>query len=118
MAGREGRNRPGNQRGRPPGRENGCDREKCHHIGHSAKSLPGERLQSPGGDSDLAARIAALRARILALRARIAAAIADYESYTRALALAELQARQRQLEGYLEQARLELAKTYDQATER
>lgn len=81
-------------------------------------SLPGERLQSPGGDSDLAARIAALRARILALRARIAAAIADYESYTRALALAELQARQRQLEGYLEQARLELAKTYDQATER
>jgi hypothetical protein len=81
-------------------------------------SLPAERLQSPGGDSDLAARIAALRARILALRARIAAAIADYESYTRALALAELRARQRQLEGYLEQARLELAKTYDQATER
>ena len=69
-------------------------------------------------DSDLAARIAALRERILALRERIAAAIADYESYTRALALAELQGRQRQLEGYLEQARLELAKTYDQATDR
>jgi predicted negative regulator of RcsB-dependent stress response len=69
-------------------------------------------------DSDLAARIAALRERILALRERIAIAIADYESYTRALALAELQGRQRQLEDYLEQARLELAKTYDQASDR
>jgi hypothetical protein len=69
-------------------------------------------------DSDLATRIAALRQRIIALRERIAAAIADYESYTRALALAELQGRQRQLEGYLEQARLELAKTYDQASDR
>jgi predicted nucleic acid-binding Zn-ribbon protein len=68
--------------------------------------------------SDLAARIAALRERILALRERIAVAIADYESYTRALALAELQGRQRQLEDYLEQARLELAKTYDQASDR
>jgi hypothetical protein len=69
-------------------------------------------------DSGLAARLAALRERILALRERIAATIADYESYTRALALAELQGRQRQLEGYLEQARLELAKTYDQAADR
>jgi tetratricopeptide (TPR) repeat protein len=69
-------------------------------------------------DRDLTARIAALRERILALRERIAAAIADYESYTRALALAELRARQRQLEDYLEQARLELAKTYDQAADR
>ena len=68
--------------------------------------------------SDLAARIAALRERILALRKRIAVAIADYENYTRALALAELQGRQRQLEDYLEQARLELAKTYDQASDR
>ena len=69
-------------------------------------------------DSDLAERIAALRERILALRKRIAVAIADYENYTRALALAELQGRQRQLEDYLEQARLELAKTYDQASDR
>jgi hypothetical protein len=59
-----------------------------------------------------------MRARILALRARIAAALADHERYTRALALAELRQRQLALEGYLEQARLELAKTYDQATAR
>jgi hypothetical protein len=74
--------------------------------------------QRADDDSDLAARIAAMRARILALRARIAAAIADYERYTRALALEELRQRQIALEGYLEQARLELAKTYDQATAR
>ena len=84
--------------------------ERMARLGdYRDKSRPG---------SNLAARIAALRERILALRERIAAAIADYESYTRALALAELQGRQRQLEGYLEQARLELAKTYDQATDR
>jgi tetratricopeptide (TPR) repeat protein len=80
--------------------------------------LGSERLQAAEDNSDLAARIAAMRARILALRARIAAALADHERYTRALALAELRQRQLALEGYLEQARLELAKTYDQATAR
>jgi tetratricopeptide (TPR) repeat protein len=66
----------------------------------------------------LEARIAALRARILALRARIANAIALYESYTRALALDELDRRQLLLEDLLEQASLELAKTYDQSSDR
>lgn len=63
-------------------------------------------------------RIAALRARILALRARIANALVLYESYTRALALDELDRRQYLLEDLLEQASLELAKTYDQSSDR
>ena len=63
-------------------------------------------------------RIAELRARILQLRARIANAIALYESYTQALALDELDRRQHLLEDLLEQASLELAKTYDQSSDR
>ena len=63
-------------------------------------------------------RIAALRARILQLRARIANALALYESYTQALALDELDRRQHLLEDLLEQASLELAKTYDQSSDR
>jgi len=52
------------------------------------------------------------------LRARIANAIALYESYTQALALDELDRRQHLLEDLLEQASLELAKTYDQRSDR
>ena len=63
-------------------------------------------------------RIAALRARILRLRTRIANAIALYETYTQALALDELDRRQHLLEDLLEQASLELAKTYDQSSDR
>ena len=63
-------------------------------------------------------RLAALRQRLLALRDRVAAAIELHESYASALATEELKRRQVQIEQYLEQARLELAKTYDLATER
>ena len=60
-------------------------------------------------------RLAALRERILRLRARVAAAVALYEDYAKSLAIGELQRRHGQVEHYLEQARLELAKTYDLA---
>lgn len=72
--------------------------------------------ESPGVDG-LEARIAALRARILRLRDRVNTAIALNEGYTQALALDELKRRRHQLEGLLEQASLELAKTYDQAAD-
>jgi hypothetical protein len=70
------------------------------------------------GADGLEERTAALRARILKLRARIANALALYENYTRALALDELDRRQLLLEDLLEQASLELAKTYDQSSDR
>jgi len=70
------------------------------------------------GMTDLSERIAALRERILRLRARIEHALALYESYAQSLALNELDHRQQLLEGLLEQASLELAKTYDQASDR
>ncbi len=78
----------------------------------------GESFEPAEGTAGLEDRIAALRARILQLRARIANAIALYESYTQALALDELDRRQHLLEDLLEQASLELAKTYDQASDR
>jgi tetratricopeptide (TPR) repeat protein len=62
-------------------------------------------------------RIAALRDRIFRLRGRVNHAIGLNESYTQALALDELNRRQHQLEDLLEQASLELAKTYDQAAD-
>ncbi|GMQ86868.1 MAG: hypothetical protein BMS9Abin08_0066 [Gammaproteobacteria bacterium] len=71
---------------------------------------------SPGVDG-LEDRIAAVRERILRLRDRVNNAIALNESYTQALALDELKRRRHQLEGLLEQANLELAKTYDQAAD-
>jgi tetratricopeptide (TPR) repeat protein len=70
------------------------------------------------GITDLSDHIAALRERILRLRVRIEGAIALYERYARSLALDELDHRQQLLEGLLEQASLELAKTYDQASDR
>ena len=78
----------------------------------------GESFDPAMGGAGLEERIAALRARILQLRARIANAIALYESYTQALALDELDRRQHLLEDLLEQASLELAKTYDQRSDR
>jgi hypothetical protein len=78
----------------------------------------GESLDSGAEFIDLEDRIAALRARILQLRARIANAIALYETYTQTLALNELDRRQHLLEDLLEQASLELAKTYDQSSDR
>jgi tetratricopeptide (TPR) repeat protein len=68
-------------------------------------------------DEGLAARIAALRKRIQRLRERINNAIALNESYIQALAVNELNHRQQRLEGLLEKARLELAKTYDKAAD-
>ncbi len=68
------------------------------------------------GEAELAQRTEALRRRILKLRARIGNAIALYEDYTRALALDELHRRELMLEDLLEQASLELAKTYDQSS--
>jgi hypothetical protein len=73
---------------------------------------------SLGPGAGLQERIAALRARILKLRARIANALVLYENYTRTMALEELDRRQLLLEDLLEQANLELAKTYDQSSDR
>jgi tetratricopeptide (TPR) repeat protein len=73
---------------------------------------------SYGEDAGLEQRIAALRLRILKLRARTAKALDLYENYTRTLALDELDRRQSLLEGLLQQASLELAKTYDQNSDR
>ncbi|MDX2456043.1 MAG: tetratricopeptide repeat protein [Gammaproteobacteria bacterium] len=78
----------------------------------------GESFDTVEGVAGLDERIAALRARILRLRTRIASAIALYEAYTQALALDELDRRQHLLEDLLEQASLELAKTYDQTSDR
>jgi len=72
---------------------------------------------APPGVDGLDDRITALRARILRLRSRVNNAIALNESYTQALALDELNRRQHQLEDLLEQASLELAKTYDKAAD-
>ncbi|MGB5338437.1 MAG: tetratricopeptide repeat protein [Gammaproteobacteria bacterium] len=75
-------------------------------------------LYDPAAEiAGLEERIAALRARILQLRARIENAIALYKSYTQALALNELDRRQQLLEDLLEQASLELAKTYDKSSD-
>jgi hypothetical protein len=73
--------------------------------------------EAPPGVDGLEDRIAALRDRIFRLRGRVNHAIALNESYTQALALDELNRRQHQLEDLLEQASLELAKTYDQAAD-
>jgi tetratricopeptide (TPR) repeat protein len=78
----------------------------------------GESFDTMEDIAGLEERIAALRARILRLRNRIEKALALYESYTQALALNELDRRQHLLEDLLEQASLELAKTYDQSSER
>jgi tetratricopeptide (TPR) repeat protein len=78
----------------------------------------GESFDPVAGIAGLEEHIAALRARILQMRARIENAIALYESYTQALALDELDRRQQLLEDLLEQASLELAKTYDQTSDR
>ena len=56
-----------------------------------------------------------LRSRIGILRDRIARAIDLFEDYSTTIALNELEQRQQVLEGLLEQASLELAKTYDQS---
>jgi hypothetical protein len=72
---------------------------------------------APPGVDGLESRISALHARILRLRARINHAIALNESYIQSLALDELDRRQHQLQDLLEQASLELAKTYDQAAD-
>ena len=75
-------------------------------------------LDSLGDDrSDLWARLAALRERIAALGPWIERTKALHEQYVRGLALAELESRRQRLEGYLERARLELARTYDLAAE-
>jgi tetratricopeptide (TPR) repeat protein len=90
----------------------------------SALSRATDRMAGLGAALDPAAeiegfadRLAALRGRILQLRARIENALALYEGYTRALALEELDRRQHLLEDLLKQASLELAKTYDQASD-
>ena len=78
----------------------------------------GESFDPTEEIAGLEQRIAALRARIFRLRARIANALVLYESYTQALALNELDRRRHLLEDLLEQASLELAKTYDQSSDR
>ena len=73
---------------------------------------------SPGPNAGLSERIAALRVRILKLQTRIANALVLYENYTRTMALDELDRRQLLLEDLLEEASLELAKTYDESSDR
>jgi tetratricopeptide (TPR) repeat protein len=63
-------------------------------------------------------RVATLQSRILHLRARIEQAIERHEQHTRSLALEVLDRRRILLEGLLEQASLERAKSYDQTLER
>ena len=72
---------------------------------------------APPAVDGLEGRIAALRERILRLRGRVNNVIALNESYIQALAVSELNRRQHQLKDLLEQARLELAKTYDKAAD-
>jgi tetratricopeptide (TPR) repeat protein len=99
--------------------------EALRELAEAINSATDRMLQlgdsfDPGMDgmTDLSDRITALRERILRLRARIESAIALYEDYARSLALDELDHRQQLLEGLLEQASLELAKTYDKASDR
>jgi hypothetical protein len=82
-------------------------------IAQIARRLRDQR----SGIKDYRAIIAALQERARRLRERIAAAIDMQERYAKALILDELEQRQRRLELYLEQARLELAKTYDLDTD-
>lgn len=74
---------------------------------------PGHAREAPPDSVAHAERMAALRARILALQPRVAHALEAHASYVRALALRELVNRQRRLQAFLQQAELELAKTYD-----
>ncbi len=69
------------------------------------------------GVKDYRALIDALQERARRLRERIAAAIELYERYAKALMIDELEDRRSRLEDYLQQARLELAKTYDLDTD-
>ena len=69
------------------------------------------------GVKDYRALIEALQERARRLRERIAAAIELYERYAKALIIDELEERRGRLEDYLQQARLELAKTYDLDTD-
>ena len=69
------------------------------------------------GVKDYQALIEALQERARRLRERIAAAIELYERYAKALIIDELEDRRSRLEDYLQQARLELAKTYDLDTD-
>jgi len=129
------RSGPGNQRQRmrlttPPGADAGFN-AGAEPVGEALRELAAAlssatdrmaRLSqaydaAPPGVDGLEGRIAALRERILRLRGRINHAIALNERYIKALALDELDRRQHQLEDLLEQASLELAKTYDQAAD-
>ena len=75
---------------------------------------PGRALEATPRDSEqFGERIAALRARILALRPWIASALKAHTGYLNALALRDLEGRRNRLQSFLEQAQLELAKTYD-----
>jgi hypothetical protein len=93
-------------------------RELAAALNNATERMAGlDGAFDPAAGAGLQERIAALRARILKLRARIANAIVLYENYTRAMALDELDRRQLLLEDLLEQASLELAKTYDQSSD-
>ena len=78
----------------------------------------GEPLDPMATGAERERQIAALSKRILALRERINLTFTQYENHARALALAELDRRQILLEDLQEKASLELAKTYDQHSQR
>ncbi len=72
-----------------------------------------QRGESRAGE--MSGYLDALRQRMLQLREQIMVAIGRYQHFAHSLALEALQRRQRQLQVNLEQARLELAKSYDAA---
>lgn len=78
----------------------------------------GESFAATGEFQGLEERVAALQTRILQLRARIEQVIELHENHTRSLAMEVLDRRRILLEGLLEQASLERAKSYDQTLER
>ncbi|MGF1612865.1 MAG: hypothetical protein ACFCVA_02865 [Gammaproteobacteria bacterium] len=89
-------------RARPSGE---MSNPRLAQLGHTRETPPNSVAHTE--------RIAALRARILALQPRIASALEAHASYVSTLALRELANRQRRLQAFLQQAELELAKTYD-----
>ncbi len=83
--------------------------------GERIKRLIGRFQRGESRSGEMAGYLDVLRERMLQLRERITLAIGRYQRFTHALALQELQRRQQQLQANLEQARLELAKSYDAA---
>jgi hypothetical protein len=101
-----------------PAAAGGALEELASELARAAQrvALLGQSSASQPANLDLGKRLAALRERILRVREGVLAAQQQHERFARALALADLKQRENRLQSLLEQARLELAKTYDQAS--